>query len=250
MIELPLIFLSGLLGSGHCVGMCGAFAMAIGWGSRRPLDNLIRQLCFSLGRAVTYTFLGVTAAFAGQQLQIKLGWLNGAQGVLSLLAGLLLVIAGLAATDWLPLRFTWMNRVTSCSAASQFRALLGSSSRLNVLIAGVMTGFLPCGLVYAFVALAAGTGSVLSGASVMATFALGTMPLMLVTGLGSSLLSATVRTRLLRLAACCVVVVGGITVARGASNLIAVSHSESPRCPQCHPNITSKASTADDQEQP
>lgn len=238
MIELPLIFLSGLLGSGHCVGMCGAFAMAIGWGSRRPLDNLIRQLCFSLGRAVTYVFLGVTAAFAGQQLQIKLGWLNTAQGALSVLAGVLLVLAGLAATGWLPLKLSWMNRITSCPAALQFRALLGSSSRLNVLIAGVMTGFLPCGLVYAFVALAAGTGSVLGGASVMATFSLGTMPLMLATGLGSSLISVTARTRLLRLAACCVILVGGLTVARGATNLVATSQSKSPSCPFCHPSTT------------
>ncbi len=240
MIELPLVFLSGLLGSGHCVGMCGAFAMAIGWGSRRPFDNLIRQLCFSLGRAVTYVFLGVTAAFAAQRIQIKLGWLNAAQGSLSVVAGILLIVAGLAATGWLPLRLSWLNRVTSCPAALQFRTLLGSSSRWNVLIAGIMTGFLPCGLVYALVALAAGTGSVLGGAGVMVTFALGTMPLMLATGLGSSLISVSARTRLLRLAACCVVLTGGLTVARGTANLIAAGQSSSPSCPFCHPKLSEK----------
>lgn len=238
MIELPLIFLSGLLGSGHCVGMCGAFAMAIGWGSRRPFDNLVRQLCFSLGRAMTYIFLGTTAAFIGKQIQVKLGWLNTAQGLLSICSGILLVVAGLTVSGWLPLRFSWLHRVNHCPAALQFRALLGSSSRLNVLVAGVMTGFLPCGLVYALVALAAATGSVLSGAVVMAVFALGTMPLMLATGLGSSLISTSGKTRLLRIAACCVVLMGGLTVARGASTLIAMTETNSPSCPFCHAKST------------
>lgn len=235
MWERLLIFISGLLGSGHCVGMCGAFAVAIGWNTRSPADNFTRQALFSFGRATTYVFLGATVAFVGQRLNLKAPWLNSSQGALSVLAGLLLLLAGLASAGWLPLRWSWIARASACPAAEQFRSLLRSPLRINVLVAGVLTGFLPCGLVYGVLALAAATGHVLHGAAVMATFAAGTMPLMIATGMGASLLSVSARTRLLRVAAICVMVMGVMTVARGASSLTAVAGPKGPACPFCHP---------------
>ncbi len=235
MLEVPLIFVSGLLGSGHCIGMCGAFAVAIGWNCRSPADNFFRQAIFSLGRATTYVFLGATVGFVGQRLTLKAPWLSSSQGVLSVLAGVLLLFAGLASAGWLPLRWSWIARANACPAAEQFRALLRSPQRSNVLIAGVLTGFLPCGLVYGVLALAAATGHALHGAGVMATFAAGTMPLMIATGLGASTLSVTARTRLLRVAAMCVIAMGAITVARGASSLSAAKSQSTSACPFCQP---------------
>ncbi len=233
MFELPLIFVSGLLGSGHCIGMCGAFAVAIGWNCRSPADNFIRQAIFSFGRATTYVFLGATVGFVGQRLTLKAPWLGSSQGVLSILAGVLLLLAGLASSGWLPLRWSWIARASACPAAEQFRALLRSPQRSNVLIAGVLTGFLPCGLVYGVLALAGATGHALHGAAVMATFAAGTMPMMIATGCGASLLSLTARTRLLRLAAVCLMLMGVLTVARGATSIASASSRGEPACPFC-----------------
>lgn len=237
MSELPLIFLSGLLGAGHCVGMCGAFAVAIGWNTRGPRENLIRQCCYSAGRTSTYTFLGAVAGFAGQQLQFKLGFLSSVQSILSIVAGVLLIGAGLAATGFFPAR-RWLSRITSCPAAAQMKALLTSPSRWSVFVAGLATGFLPCGLIYAMLILAAGSMSVGSGAVIMAVFGLGTIPMMLSTGLGSSLLSVAARSRLLRLAACSMILMGGLTVARGASQWRSNGDGDKPVCPFCEPRST------------
>jgi uncharacterized protein len=68
MIELPLVFFGGLLGSYHCIGMCGAFAISIGMGSSSPLRNLLRQAVYTLGRIFTYAFGGVAVAFVGLRL--------------------------------------------------------------------------------------------------------------------------------------------------------------------------------------
>ena len=53
MIELPLVFLGGLLGSAHCVGMCGGFALTIGLGARDVAANVCRQLVYTAGRIFT-----------------------------------------------------------------------------------------------------------------------------------------------------------------------------------------------------
>lgn len=239
MMELPLVLLSGLLGSGHCVGMCGAFAMAIGWKTQKPLENGLRQICYGAGRAVTYSFLGAVAGFAGQRMRSSLGWLESTQGVLSVIAGMLLLGAGLISAGWLP-AIRWKRSSSPggavCSAAAQFRAMLSAPSRWSVFVAGLATGFLPCGLVYALLMMAASSTSVIRGAAIMAVFALGTMPLMIATGLGSSLLSLPARTRLMKLAAASVVLMGGLTVARGAGFLLGNTGSDDvPGCPFCAP---------------
>jgi len=240
-MELPLVLLSGLLGSGHCVGMCGAFAMAIGWNTQRPVENGLRQICYGAGRAVTYSFLGAVAGFAGQRMQFRLTWLESTQGVLSVIAGVLLLGAGMISAGWLP-TIRWRRSSTSrsagtrCSAAAQFRAMLSAPSRWSVFVAGLATGFLPCGLVYALLMMAASSTSVVRGAMIMAVFALGTMPLMIATGMGSSLLSLPARTRLMKLAAASVVLMGGLTVARGAGFLLGnTGPDEAPGCPFCAP---------------
>ena len=91
MIELPLAFLGGLLGSSHCIGMCGSFAVSIGVGSERLRSNLKRQLIYSAGRIFTYSFLGAAAAFIGLQLTGRLSHLVRMQAVLSVVAGIALV---------------------------------------------------------------------------------------------------------------------------------------------------------------
>ena len=63
MIEYPLIFLAGLAGSWHCVGMCGGFASALGADPRGRSATLGRQLIYNLGRVTTYCFIGGLVEF-------------------------------------------------------------------------------------------------------------------------------------------------------------------------------------------
>ena len=104
MIELPLVFLGGLLGSAHCVGMCGGFALSIGVGARSPASNLRRQLIYTLGRVLTYSFFGVVAGYGGFWLSHRAGTLVNVQAGLSIVAGALLVFQGLLALGVLPRR--------------------------------------------------------------------------------------------------------------------------------------------------
>ena len=96
-------------------------------------------------------------------------------------------------------------------------AFLRSGRGRDVFLAGVFTGLLPCGLVYAMLGMAASRGELLQGTLVMAAFGLGTVPAMVTLGSGAQLISPKVRERLLRLAAVCVVLTGVLTIGRGVA---------------------------------
>lgn len=235
MIELGLIFLGGLLGSAHCVGMCGGFALSIGMGSRGLAGNLARQLVYSLGRISTYAFLGLAAGFAGLWLGRKAGALMDASAILSIVAGLLLMGQGLIALGLVPKPGLPGNRrpTAPCLMSAFYRPYLTSPHRRDVFIAGVLTGFLPCGLVYGYLALASSTAGMLGGLVTMLLFGAGTVPLMVLAGAGASFLSVAARRDLLRIAACCVLVTGLIAVDRGIRSLQADRSSSPLACPSC-----------------
>ncbi|QEH36837.1 hypothetical protein OJF2_54220 [Aquisphaera giovannonii] len=234
MIELPLVFLGGLLGSAHCVGMCGGFAVSIGVGARGLPDNLRRQLLYSLGRVLTYAFLGIVAGYAGLRLAQLAGTLVNVQAGLSILAGSVLAFQGLSALGLVPRSpRTLGNGGGPCLAGSFVGPFLRAPGWCNVLLAGVLTGFLPCGLVYGFLTLAGSSGSVLHGLLTMAAFGLGTAPLMILAGAGGSLLSHASRRHLLRISAACVLATGLVSVSRGLIFLHAPGAAAAQSCPFC-----------------
>jgi sulfite exporter TauE/SafE len=114
------------------------------------------------------------------------------------------------------------------------KTLLVSPKLNSAFLAGVFTGFIPCGLVYGFLALAAATGDVVRAWLVMVTFGAGTVPLMVLTGCGGTLISVAARARVLKVAAWCVVVAGIISLARGASQLALSAEQQATNCPFCH----------------
>ncbi len=236
MIEWPLIFGSGLLGSAHCLGMCGPFALALGAATSSPRANLWRQSWYSLGRIFTYAVLGAAAAFLGDWLSGKLpGWTN-VPAVLALIAGGFLIVQGLLATGVLQKR--GVQGAAACPGAAAFKALLGGRSTSDVFLAGLFTGLLPCGLLYGMLALAGSTGDVPRGLATMVVFGLGTVPAMVAAGLGGSLVGVAARKRIHAVAAWCLVLTGVVSIARGAS---AVSFTAEPAagCPFCTPGEAS-----------
>ena len=247
MIELPLVFLGGLLGSAHCVGMCGGFAVLVGAPSQRLSHNFARQAVYSLGRIFSYSVFGAAVGYGGLRLAQNLGGLMNVQAVVAILAGVLLVVQGLISAGvfrWLAQRWQLARgrianplAISASGAGCLMGGMLGSFLRdhrlRSVFLAGVFTGFLPCGLVYAYVALAAATSDLFGGMATMAAFGLGTVPLMVLTGSGSSLLGLVGRQRLLRLAAWCVVLTGGLSIVRGAGFLELTEQTQAAGCPFC-----------------
>lgn len=233
MTELPLVFLGGLLGSSHCIGMCGPLALALGANQRQFNTNLTRQLVFSAGRIFTYGFGGALAAFTGWWLAHRPLAMVNVQAVLSIVAGVALVLLGLSTAGFLPSIANRWTTVQSCTTAKLIKTLLTGKGFVSALIAGVFTGFIPCGLVYAFLAYAASTGDVLRGWLTMVVFGMGTVPLMVLAGVGGSVLSLSARTRALKIAAWCVVVTGLISVARGAGYIGWFHDAVAAGCPFC-----------------
>jgi sulfite exporter TauE/SafE len=235
MIELPLIFVGGLLGSAHCIGMCGGFAVTIGINSTGVLANLRRQLIYTAGRIFTYAFLGLSAGCAGAWISSRANvWIN-AQGALCVIAGLLLVAQALVGLGLLPRRFSASRRSGGglCLARSFVGPFLASPRSSDVLFAGVLTGFLPCGLVYGFLALASSSASLGGGLAIMVLFGAGTAPLMMLAGTGASLLSYASRKNLMQVSAVCVLLTGMVSIARGVFFLQIWGVPEVARCLLC-----------------
>ena len=234
-LQLPLVFLGGLLGSAHCVGMCGGFALSIGMGARGLGSNLQRQLLYTLGRVLTYAFFGVVAGYAGFWLSRKAGALVNVQAGLSIVAGGLLVFQGLLALGIVPRRLfpTISGGARPCLAGSFVGPFLAAPGWSGILIAGILTGFLPCGLVYGFLTLASSSANILHGLLTMCAFGAGTAPIMILTGAGGSLLSHSARRRLLKVSAVCVLLTGVISLARGIMFVQFPESAALESCPFC-----------------
>jgi sulfite exporter TauE/SafE len=231
IIDLPLIAIGGVLGSSHCIGMCGAFAVSIGLGARSVKDNAARQLVYGSGRVFSYAFLGASAGFAGYWFARRTSMFVHAQAILSVVAGVLLILQGSGTLRLIP-RARWLTEGSggSCAAGSFVGPFLGSSHWYHVFLAGVFNGFLPCGLVYGYLALASASASLTRGLLTMAAFGAGTVPLMVLAGVGSSFLSFAARRRMFRVAGVCVLLTGVLAVGRG---LLFWKAGDSTTCPAC-----------------
>lgn len=241
-VPLYLVFLGGLLASAHCVGMCGGFVIGIGLGARSWQGNLARQLVYSSGRVCTYGLLGAIAGFAGAWAELRWHHFFDVQAILSLLAGTVLVAQGLfhlglIRSGWLSFLRKGPISTPVCQAARQFGSLLNAPGFAPVFVAGVLTGFLPCALVYANLGLAASSSGLASGAATMAAFGLGTFPLLLLTGLGAGLASPHLRGQVMKLAAVCVILTGLITLSRAYTGFTAKADGAVIRanCAACTP---------------
>jgi uncharacterized protein len=216
------LLLSGLLGSlGHCLGMCGPLVMMLGVQLRREeLAGPHYHLLYHGARIAVYALLGAVAGTLGSLLGLG-PHLGNVAGVVSLALGALVILVGLGYLGWLPLGRlegggAWLSRAMSRALAR------GGYS--GILLLGALNGLLPCGLVYSALLLAAAAGGALSGALGMVIFGAGTLPALLVIGLGAGTLSARVRQTMARVAGLLIAVVGLQLVLRGGAALSLVSH--------------------------
>ena len=218
MMELiPLAsagFIAGLIGSTHCLGMCGGlsgmFAM------HASVSGIARQLpmalVYNLGRVLSYSILGLIVAMLGKQL---VDLIPALAGPVRLAAGLIMILVGLQiAFQWRflgPIENTGAKLWNLVSPLA--RRLLPVSSLPRALGLGLLWGLLPCGLVYSVLLIAATSGEAAYGALTMLAFGAGTTPAMLATGLGAARLSQWTRQRRTRLwLGLLVVLIGVITL--------------------------------------
>lgn len=214
---LPVAFLAGFFGGGHCLGMCGPIVILFE-GQRSPdpaLPNLLRRIVYNAGRLLFYVLLGAAAGAAGLVLT-RIAGIDTGLAVLRILAAMLVVALGLNLLFNLR-----MLRYLETSGAALWKRLSPLARHVfpiyspgRALAAGALWGALPCGLVYSAVAIAATSGSAASGAAVMLAFWLGTLPALLVAGASAQKLSQWSRKPALRkLTGSTLILVGVFTLA-------------------------------------
>jgi uncharacterized protein len=218
-----MLFAAGFAGSFHCIGMCGGFACALGRDPDGHAATVLRHLLYNTGRLTTYSFLGGLAGALGQVICTPQGtaipMLNGgldtAQRILAIVAGLLMIAMALQFFGLLPRLHRLAIGFGSGTLAASLRSLLTAPGRAAPLAFGVFNGFLPCPLVYAFLAEAASTAGALAGFLTMASFGLGTFPAMLMMGGVGRALAPAWRQRGVWFAGSCILLLGIITLGRG-----------------------------------
>ena len=235
-LDLGLVWVGAFLASTHCIGMCGCFAVLAGAGAGSLPGRLASQLFYSAGRLFTYGFLGVVAGKLGAEL-LKSPWGTRISSGLAIFSAVLFCVIGLQMLGlWQKLGGPGRRLAAwfTLGLAPAIRHFSGSGTRLGTILTGVLTGFLPCGLVYAFALRAAATGDPALGLVLMLVFGLGTLPAMIATGLLGGVLSVEKRRYLYRATGVVLIVLGAITLSRGQA-VWAGPQSGTPACHDAEP---------------
>ena len=213
MLDLiPLLFSAlvlGLLGGGHCLGMCGglmgALTLAIPREQRARRMQLL--MAYNLGRIVSYAIAGFFSGLVGWAVANSPG-----ATTLRVVAALLLVAMGLYLAGW----WSGLTRIERLGRGlwrylQPFATrLLPISSIPRALLLGALWGWLPCGLVYSTLLWAASQGNAIDSALLMLAFGLGTWPVLLATGLAAERTTALLRRRSVRTAGGMLVILFGL----------------------------------------
>ncbi|AYN17151.1 cytochrome biogenesis protein [Pseudomonas monteilii] len=209
---LPLLgsaLVLGLLGGGHCLGMCGGLmgALTLAIPPEQRGRRLRLLLAYNLGRITSYACAGLLLGLAGWAVAS-----SPAALALRVLAALLLIAMGLYLAGW----WSGLTRIEALGrglwrhiqpVASR---LLPVSSLPRALLLGALWGWLPCGLVYSTLLWAASQGNAGYSAALMLAFGVGTWPVLLATGLAAERVNALLRRRSVRMAGGVLVMLFGV----------------------------------------
>ena len=237
MIELYTALTIGLIGSFHCIGMCGPIAIALPLGRKSWFDRAWGGLLYNLGRTFTYGVLGAVFGLLGKGIVMA-----GFQQWASIIMGVIMILS-----VFFPFLFRGkfnFDRYTSGFTGKlirRFRVLFGNQSKSNLFVIGLLNGLLPCGLVYVAIAGAINTNDVTLGVLFMVLFGLGIIPIMLSVSLLGNLATGTFRKRITKVIPVFIVVLGIIFILRGLSLGIPFI---SPKSKMLTPNKEMKAKGA------
>jgi sulfite exporter TauE/SafE len=207
------VALASLLGSPHCAGMCGGFVCL--YAGQTGTRRLGPHVAYHLGRVVTYLALGAVAGALGSGVE-RMGAALGVARAAAIVAGTLMVVSGawsltraLAGTRAGERRFSFPARWIAPALA----AVRDQTPVVRAGVVGLVTTLLPCGWLYAFVAVAAGAGSPAGGLVVMAAFWLGTLPVLAGLGVAAHGVTSVLRRRLPVVTATLLIAIGTLTLA-------------------------------------
>jgi sulfite exporter TauE/SafE len=227
MLELAPLLLSalilGLLGGGHCLGMCGGLmsALTLAIPAERRAQRFQLLLAYNLGRIFSYAAAGLLLGLAGWALNN-----SPAAMLLRIIAALLLVAMGLYLAGW----WSGLTRIEALGRGlwryiqPLTRRFMPVTNWPRALILGGLWGWLPCGLVYSTLLWASSQGNALDSAALMLAFGLGTLPVLLATGMAAERLSALLRECGVRMAGGVLVILFGLWTLPGPHQAWLMGH--------------------------
>ncbi|MEE4625380.1 sulfite exporter TauE/SafE family protein [Pseudomonas alliivorans] len=219
MLDLIPLLLSalvlGLLGGGHCLGMCGGLmgALTLAIPREQRTRRLRLLMAYNLGRIISYAIAGFFSGLVGWAVANSPG-----ATTLRVIAALLLIAMGLYLAGWWSglTRIERLGRGIWRHLQPFATRLLPISSMPSALLLGALWGWLPCGLVYSTLLWAASQGNAIDSALLMLAFGLGTWPVLLATGLAAERTTALLRKRSVRAAGGVLVILFGLWTLPGS----------------------------------
>ncbi|BAE51714.1 sulfite exporter TauE/SafE family protein [Paramagnetospirillum magneticum] len=212
-LDYTLAFMAGILGSGHCVGMCGSLVSACFVRMGENGRGALPALAYHGARISIYGLVGLVAAALGLAL-VSTGIVGKVQGVLQIVAGLVVIALGLDILGWLPRRLPLIG-MPMRSFGKYYFAAASKGAVPGAALAGVMNGLMPCALTLAVAVKATAAPQVWQGGALMLAFGLGTLPSMLFVSLVLGCLGSRARGWLLKGAAVVVIALGAATLMQG-----------------------------------
>jgi len=211
MWQLALAGLSlGLLGSLHCVGMCGPLALSLPVQHLNRQQQVISMVAYNAGRVITYSFIGLLLGLAGRSV-----YLAGVQQWFSIVLGTtilffsvrLLFFKKTAQPAWLQAFYFQVQALMS--------RFLRPRQPAGYLLPGIVNGFLPCGMVYLALAGALSASRIEYSVLFMFFFGAGTMPGMLIMGLLGWRIKLSVRQQWKKIMPFFIIGMAGLLILRG-----------------------------------
>jgi uncharacterized protein len=208
-MEIFMAFTIGLLGSLHCVGMCGPLALALPIGNLK--NKLLARILYNAGRIITYSLMGFLFGLFGKGLVIA-----GLQQIVSVGLGIVILIS-LFLSSGIFKKLSPASLIYNIAGhlKASLRKLFSVNSYPAIAGIGLVNGLLPCGLVYLALAGSVSTGDPLKGAMFMFFFGLGTAPLMFAVTYISSIIKHTYLARIKNVIPAAMLLVAVLLIVRG-----------------------------------
>ncbi|MCF7970463.1 MAG: sulfite exporter TauE/SafE family protein [Methylococcaceae bacterium] len=197
LISSPILiaFVIGLFSSLHCVSMCGSIIGTLSFSLKPEVrSNKTKMATFifsyNLGRIFSYMLAGLAIGLIESIVTMPLGEAHGHQA-LKLISALIITGAGFYIAGWFP-SFAYIEKTGSRfwkTIEPYGRKLIPVATLKQAFLFGMVWGWIPCGLVYTALALAATSGDIVTSGLAMLAFGLGTLPAVIGTGLVSSFIS-------------------------------------------------------------
>lgn len=205
--------MTGIVGSLHCIGMCGPIAIALPLGNKSWFNRVLGGLTYNTGRIITYGLLGAIFGLLGQGIEMA-----GLQQWASILLGIAMILSIVAPALFRgKVKFEQFFFGYAGKMISSFRKLFAINSIPSLFFIGLLNGLLPCGLVYIAIAGAINTNDLFNGIFYMIIFGIGTIPIMLAIPLLGNMVGNAFRKRYSKVLSGFIILLGIIFILRGLS---------------------------------